>query len=56
MNSIDFAKAVLLIRWSDGLDVSEPKQVQSAFRADEQILLYNARDSDDVIAAVNKKG
>jgi hypothetical protein len=53
MNSIDFAKAVLLIRWSDGLDVSEPKQVQSAFRADEQILLYNARDSDDVIAAVN---
>jgi hypothetical protein len=53
INSVDFAKAVLLMRWSDGLDVSEPKLVQSAFRADEQIILYNAHDSDDVIAAVN---
>jgi hypothetical protein len=47
--SKDLSRAILLIRWSHGNDVREISEAVAAFRADKQIAIYDATDSDDLL-------
>ena len=46
------AAAVLLVRWSTGRDVQEVNTAVRAFSADEQIAHHDAKDSSDLLAAI----
>ena len=49
-----FGKAVLLIRWSSSSDVKEVRQAQEAFRADTEIHVWEASDSEDLLDATQR--